>query len=290
MLAATTSTALALVAAAGAGCAVAGGALFVHRRVWGFLPEDVPGGARKQHARPTPVVGFLLAGVAAVGLLATGETTLAAALALLLAVGFVDDRGKQRGGLSWRVKAIAQLVAGAAIAASVAPRADLWAWLVLVGFAFVVVNAVNFLDNMNGVSALVGGLGVLLATGGEGPLALAGAVFLGFLPFNWPRASLFLGDGGALPLGGLLAAAALAPAADATGGLRLLVLLAPTAIPLLDFTQVVLARVWLGYAPWVGDRRHVTHIATYVGVPAAWVAPMLGAAAAGAWALLTWLA
>ncbi len=280
------ATVIPLVLAAAAGLALALVARLVNRHIVGFLPEDVPTGGRKQHARATPQVGFLLAGAAAVWLLAQDEAALAAALLLLAGAGYVDDRDKRRGGLSWKAKAIAQLAAAALITATTAPRADLGAWLMVLMFAFVLINAVNFADNMDGVSTSLGGLGALFATQGDGALAVAGALFLGFLPCNWPRAHLFLGDGGTLPLGALLAAATLRSGAASDGTLSWPLLIAPTAILLLDFVQVICARLWLGYAPWVGDRRHLTHIATYAGVPAVAVAPLLAGLAVGAWLLL----
>jgi UDP-N-acetylmuramyl pentapeptide phosphotransferase/UDP-N-acetylglucosamine-1-phosphate transferase len=269
-----------------AGLVLSWAAYVVNRRVFGFLPEDAPTGGRKQHARTTPQAGFVLAAATVVWLLVQQEPALAGALALLAAAGYVDDRDKRRGGLSWRTKAVAQLTAAALIAASTTPRADLLAWLAVVGLAFVVVNAVNFVDNMDGVSASLGGLGVLLATRGEGALAVAGAVFVGFLPLNWPRPRLFLGDGGTLPLGALLAAATLRGATDPHGGVSLVALIAPTAILLLDFVQVIAARLWLGYAPWIGDRRHITHIARYAGVPGWLVAPLLVGLAVGVYWLV----
>jgi len=266
-----------------AGFTLAALARFVNRHGIGFLPQDTPGGPRKQHARVTPMVGFLLAAGASLWLLLHDALALAGAAALLAATGYADDRGKRRGGLPWRAKAVAQLAAAALVTAAVVPRADLAVWLLAVAFVFVLINALNFLDNMDGVSALVGGLGILLATRGHGALAVAGALFLGFVPWNWPRPGLFLGDGGALALGALLAGAALEAGREADGHLALAPLLAATFVPLLDFAQVVCARLWLGYAPWVGDRRHLTHIATYVGVPAVWVAPLFVALTLAAW-------
>ena len=120
----------------------------------------------------------------------------------------------------------------------------------------------------------------MIAAGWSQPhLLCAGALFLGSLPCNWPRARLFLGDGGALPLGVLLAASALQASMPSalfpSQRIDLGALLAPTAVPLLDFVQVISARLWLGYAPWIGDRRHLTHIATYAGIRKTAVAPAL---------------
>ena len=56
--------------------------------------------------------------------------------------------------------------------------------------------------------------------------------------------------------------------------------LAPVAVPVLDFAQVVAARLYLGFLPWIGDRRHLTHIAMNTGLPQVWVAPVFASLAA----------
>jgi hypothetical protein len=55
--------------------------------------------------------------------------------------------------------------------------------------------------------------------------------------------------------------------------------IAPCAILLADFAQVIVARLWLGYAPWIADRRHLTHVLLNTGLPSWALAPLLAAAA-----------
>lgn len=259
-------------------------ALLVHTRWLGFLPEDVPAPPRKLHGHATPQAGFLFAAVATLWLATHGEGWLAAVAAILGVTGYLDDRTKPSGGLHWPIKALALACAAALVAHPVADL-GLGVWVTALAFAFVVINATNFLDNQHGVATALGGFGLVAATGLEGPLGACALLFLGFLPCNWPRARLFLGDGGAHALGGLLAAAALRAGVN-TDGLSLAKLLAPTAILVLDFTQVVVARVVIGVPPWVADRRHLTHIAAQLGVPRAWVMPvMLGLAALALYAI-----
>lgn len=253
-------------------------ALLVHTRWLGFLPEDVPAPPRKLHGHATPQAGFLFGGGAALWLAVQGDGWLAVAIAVLTVTGYLDDRTKPSGGLHWPIKALALGCAATLIAHAVADLSP-GAWFTAMAFAFVVINATNFLDNQNGVATALGGFGIVAATGLDGPLGACALLFLGFLPCNWPRPRLFLGDGGAHALGGLLAAAALRGGVT-RDGLALAKLIAPTAILLLDFTQVVFARVVIGVPPWVADRRHLTHIVAYLGVPRTWVMPvMLGLAA-----------
>jgi len=140
-----------------------------------------------------------------------------------------------------------------------------------------VTNAINFLDNMDGLAA---GIAAIAATALLAATLLAEQWFvaavlacllgglLGFLVFNVPPARIFMGDGGSLPVGFLLATLALrttyVDAADpefALGGawygvfMPVLVL----AIPLYDLVAVSVIRLREGRMPWVGDQRHLSH-------------------------------
>jgi UDP-GlcNAc:undecaprenyl-phosphate GlcNAc-1-phosphate transferase len=92
------------------------------------------------------------------------------------------------------------------------------------------------------------------------PLALAGAL-LGFLPWNYSPARLFLGTAGAYLLGYNLASLAiLSPAKIATA---LLVL----AVPILDGLWRVVDRLRRGRSPFRGDRGHLHFRLVDAGVP-----------------------
>jgi UDP-GlcNAc:undecaprenyl-phosphate GlcNAc-1-phosphate transferase len=254
-----------------------------NRRWLGWLPDDPPRAGRKQHARPIPLAGVLLAPVALPWLWAAhdawrGAGWAALALALAAATGFLDDRGKEHGrDLDWRWKALGLGLAAAAAAAAVCkPSLVPLTWLALAAFVFVLTNAINFLDNTDGVASGLAAASLLAFAGTDGWPAAAGFAALAFVPWNWPRPRLFLGDAGAYALGTLLAIAVARPLQERWSALWLV------AVPLADFAQVVVARLWLGHAPWVGDRRHLTHVAMNAGVPPVLVAPLFAAAA---WAL-----
>jgi UDP-GlcNAc:undecaprenyl-phosphate GlcNAc-1-phosphate transferase len=250
-------------------------AWWINRRVRGFLPDDLPHPGRKQHLRPVPLAGIALLPVLSWWLLDGGRYVLAGAVALVAVVGYLDDWRKERGGeFGWRKKALALGIAAAATASTAFdPRQEPGLWLAACACAFVLTNAANFLDNSDGVTASVTGIGLLLASGGEGALAACGFAALGFLPWNWPRPVLFLGDAGAYALG-LCAGAA---CAERLPDLRALL---PFALLFADFLQVVAARLCLGHPPWVGDRRHLTHVAMNLGLPPRWVAPVFAATVA----------
>lgn len=240
-----------------------------NRRLVGWLPDDPPRPGRKQHGRAVPLGGVLLLPAVLPWLLADGEGWLTVACLLAAGTGFLDDRGKEHGAdLDWRKKSLGLALAAAAAAAAVAsPWAAPVAFVGVAGLVFVLTNATNFLDNHNGVCAALSAASLLSLSGGHGAAAAAGFGALGFLPWNWPRARLFLGDAGAYLLGIVVATTAARGCVDSPRALF------GVAVQLADFVQVVTARLVLGLPPWVGDRRHLTHIAQNLGLPAVWVAP-----------------
>lgn len=262
--------------------ALAGSALLclgdqVNRRVVGWLPDDPPRPGRKQHARPIPLAGVLLLPAMAPWFVAAEAWWALAALTLAAFTGFVDDRGKEHGtGLDWRWKALGLGLASAAAATACCdPAAAPSRWLALVVFAFALTNATNFLDNTDGVSASLAAVTLLAASGGSGASGAAGFAALAFVPWNWPRPRLFLGDAGAYTLG-MASACAVGPLLRSDGQALWLV-----AVQFADLVQVVVARLWLGVPPWVGDRRHLTHIAQNLGLPRVYTAPLFAALAFG---------
>lgn len=152
-------------------------------------------------------------------------------------------------------------------------------WTLTVLWVVVITNAFNFLDNMDGLSAGVAAIAAsffLTATLVASPpqwfiaacLALLIGALLGFLVFNFPwrgPATIFMGDGGSLVVGFLLAyltvrttyVASAGPGASAwyAACMPLVVL----AIPLYDFTSVTLIRLSQGKSPFVGDLQHFSH-------------------------------
>ena len=133
-----------------------------------------------------------------------------------------------------------------------------------------ITNTVNWLDGLDGLAAGVGTIAALLFAwhslrlGQEAvaafPLALAGAL-LGFLPFNFAPARIFLGTAGAYVLGYNLATMSiLSPAKIATA---LLVL----AVPILDGIWRVVDRLRRGRSPFQGDRGHLHFRLADEGVP-----------------------
>ena len=133
-------------------------------------------------------------------------------------------------------------------------------------------NAFNFLDNMDGltagmaiISTLVLSLLALLI--GHLPAAALGFILvgalIGFLCYNFPPASVFMGDAGGLFLGFIVGGLSLLVSHHASlAAVGLPPLLAPLltlAVPAYDLVSVVLIRVAAGVPVWIGDNNHISH-------------------------------
>lgn len=169
--------------------------------------------------------------------------------------------------------AIALLVAASGIRVTLFVDNAAFSYAVTALWILTVTNALNFNDNMNGLCAGLGAiaagwLGLLAAGLGQYLVAIfaftvTGAL-LGYLPFNYPRASVFLGDAGSHLVGYLLAVIAILPhfysvRYDALKPLAVLTPLLVLAVPLLDLASVVILRTWNRWPFWLGDTNHFSH-------------------------------
>ncbi len=237
-------------------------------------------GHRASHDTPTPtgagiaLVASLLitawgvgvdGGEPRLGLLSLSASWAVVALPLALGlslVGLADDRFDVSAW--WRLLAQVLASGGLLVAAGVPGGLAPWSIPLLVLALVWTMNAVNFMDGSNGMAgmqglfsaALVGGVSVL---GGDSALAIAAfclaAACAGFLPWNAPRARVFMGDAGSVPLGFLLGGLCIA------GALRS-VLPWPAAIAVLavfhvDAGLTLLMRMRQGERWYTPHRRHV---------------------------------
>ncbi len=240
-------------------------------RATGFL--DKPTGVLKSHREPTPYLGGLAVFVpfitAAALVFDLDQRFLGILLAATLAalLGLMDDFGAMR----WSVKLVGQ-----AIVVLVLLRADvrmdldalpLWLNVLLTAaWMLAMMNAVNFLDIMDGLAASVTcvsaafflAVAVLTGTGAMASLsaALLGAL-VGYLRFSLPQARIFLGDCGSLFLGATLGALALGLDYSATNRWAVIAPALVLGVPVFEFTFTVLVRMARRRAPWRGSPDHV---------------------------------
>ncbi|MEX2672157.1 MAG: MraY family glycosyltransferase [Phycisphaeraceae bacterium] len=133
-------------------------------------------------------------------------------------------------------------------------------------------NAFNFLDNMDGLSAGVAAVAAAIfltaaLLGGQwfvaAVLALLLGALLGFLVFNFPPATIFMGDGGSLVVGFVMAIMSVRityyDPAIGIGWWAVLTPMLVLAIPLYDLLSVTLIRISQGKSPLVGDTQHFSH-------------------------------
>jgi UDP-GlcNAc:undecaprenyl-phosphate GlcNAc-1-phosphate transferase len=139
-------------------------------------------------------------------------------------------------------------------------------WIVLM------INAFNFLDNMDGASAGIALIAtcVLMAAAirsGQVFVTGMGAIFAGalagFLVFNFPPAKIFMGDCGSMVIGFFVALLTLRTTYyDPQAGTSLYSVFMPAivmAVPLYDFISVTGLRISQGKSPMVGDTQHFSH-------------------------------
>lgn len=185
-------------------------------------------------------------------------------------LGLVEDVR----GLRVPVRALGQLVAGAAISVPLALIfAEPW-WLAIVAAVAVAafINIANFMDGINGISgvhaALIGGAYAVVGTLAGLPwLSVLGlivaAAFLGFLPWNLTKPGLFLGDVGSYLLGAIVCAIAVA---TLWAGVGLIAVVAPLAIYLTDTLFTLVRRASRGEAVLQSHRSHLYQRLTDTGL------------------------
>lgn len=301
------TTFLLVAAVAGACTALMSVVVLTLSRRWRLVP-DVR--ARDVHDTPTPRLGGIAMFVGIVGafifawtqadfasLFAQPQQVLAilAACALIMVVGVLDDLLD----LDWMVKLAAQLAAAGLLAwqgvqIMSVPFGDTLIigspavnFVMTVFLMALVMNAVNFIDGLDG---LVAGVAIIANSvffiytrllvdqaGVDDAVTLASLVAAvivgmcaGFLPFNWHRARMFMGDSGSLLVGLLMATstvlvtgqlnpASLEQKLVLASYIPIILPMAVLAVPLADFTLAVLRRLRAGKSPFTADRLHLHH-------------------------------
>lgn len=250
----------------------------------GFV--DIPS-ARKVHTEQTPMLGGaavligFLAGLAVaryfglVGVLSGTSAPLRGIVAgavVIFLMGVVDDKF----GLSptWKFAGqglVALILIAHEVRLHVFIRDNLLTTLITLVWLVGIINSFNLMDNMNGLSSGV----ALIAAASFGLIAyeqenifvlglcaaLAGSL-AGFLPHNFPRARIFMGDGGSMMIGFVLAAVSVQGVYLFKTRLTHLPIITPVivlGVPLFDTFSVMAIRRMRGLPLFKADKNHFSH-------------------------------
>ncbi len=192
---------------------------------------------------------------------------------LVALFGLVDDRW----GLSAKVKLVGQVLGGILMLVG-GVQVQLFAvewlnWVVTLLWVVGITNALNFLDNMDGLSAGIAAIAasffLLLATMNEPRQVLVGAMAaalvgacIGFLRYNLnPSTLIFMGDAGSLFLGFILAAIAIKLRFPSNVTLvTWMVPLCVLSVPIFDTSLVVISRLRRRVNPFTtAGKDHLSH-------------------------------
>jgi UDP-GlcNAc:undecaprenyl-phosphate GlcNAc-1-phosphate transferase len=192
---------------------------------------------------------------------------------IVMFLGLVDDRQ----GLSYVLRLVVQmglvlvLVWQGVRFTLFAPLSSVWiSSLITVAWVVGLTNAFNFLDNMDGLSGGVAWISsalFCLLMGLTGNYFVAGFLLAlmgslsGFLWFNWPPASIFMGDAGSNFVGFMIGVITVV-STFTTVKLPAVTIAAPLcvlAVPLYDSITVILIRLRQGRSPFLPDKNHFSH-------------------------------
>ncbi len=241
-------------------------------------------GARKVHTEPKPYLGgvaiYLAFFAAMAGSIGFSDPTIRGTLigaTIILGIGMIDDLIALRPLIKFTGQILAALVLigfdikiewlsnpfGGMI---ILPQ-----WLVpfvTIFWVVAVVNVVNLIDGLDGLAAgisTIAAVTLLLVALQAGQVhvvlmtaALAGAA-LGFLPHNFNPAKIFMGDGGSMFLGYLLAAVSVEGALKGPTTAALVIPVLALGLPIFDTALAIVRRTANGRPFHEADRGHVHH-------------------------------
>ncbi|MFV9504173.1 MAG: MraY family glycosyltransferase [Oscillochloridaceae bacterium umkhey_bin13] len=236
--------------------------------------------SRDIHVQPVPLLGgaAIYAGFVAALLLLGDRAHIRELIAILLGAtlislfGLADDRW----GLRASLKLVGQILASAVLilgGTQVLLFEQAWLnWGLTVVWVVAITNAINFLDNMDGLSGgvttVAASFFLLLAAMNEPRQVLVGAMAaaligacVGFLRYNLNPATVFMGDTGSLFLGFILAALAIKLRfLSNTPLVTWMVPVCVLALPLFDTALVVVSRIRRGVNPFTtAGKDHLSH-------------------------------
>jgi UDP-GlcNAc:undecaprenyl-phosphate GlcNAc-1-phosphate transferase len=247
---------------------------------------DVPRDDRRIHKKPTPLLGGLAIYIAFVvvvflkkGSISTSEWGILSGATVIVIGGILDDKFELRPLIKLAfqlVAAVCLLAADVQIEVITNPFGNLIPFFTL-GLLYVplsiiwivgVTNAINFIDGLDGLaagSALISTLTILLVAilkeryATAGLTAILSGAILGFLPYNFNPASIFMGDTGAQLLGFILAAISIEGAVKSATAIAIAVPILALGLPIFDTLFAMVRRKVNGKPMSQADRGHLHH-------------------------------
>jgi UDP-GlcNAc:undecaprenyl-phosphate/decaprenyl-phosphate GlcNAc-1-phosphate transferase len=247
---------------------------------------DVPRDNRRMHKKPIPTIGgvaiyigFIIVMLLKKSLVTDAQWGLMFGATIVLIGGVLDDKYDLR---PWQKlifqisAAVCLLVAGVKIEVVTNPfgsefsSIDLGALYIPVTILWVVglTNAINFIDGLDGLAAgiaLISTLTILIISILENRVeaaymtAILSGSILGFLPYNFNPASIFMGDTGAQLLGFILAAISIDGTVKSATAIAISVPILALGLPIFDTLFAMVRRKVNGKPMMQGDRGHLHH-------------------------------
>ena len=199
-------------------------------------------------------------------------------------IGLADDAYNTKPWLKFGVQLLSGLILISTGISIHIFSSDLLNYTVTLFWVVGIMNSINMLDNMDGITSIVS-IGIILNTiyiiihnddiVNMHLLVLIGvlASLVAFLRFNWHPSKMYMGDTGSQFLGVFLATMGIiyfwndpySSEAPATGKL-LAGTIMTFILPILDTTVVVVNRLSAGKSPFVGGKDHTTHSLAILGL------------------------
>lgn len=251
---------------------------------FGFV--DIPKDERRMHRKPIPTIGGL-AIFAAFLLVALWLSDINRQLIgmlvgslIIVVMGVIDDKYDLNAKLKFFIQIIAAAIPvsqGCVIRYMSNPFGFLGDPYISFGFLAIpltilwivaLTNAVNFIDGLDGLSVGVCSISALtmsiiaLVFGQSAEAVLLGALLgacLGFLPYNFNPAKIFMGDTGATFLGFMLACMSVSGLFKVYAAISFAVPFLVLGVPLFDISFAFIRRIWNRVSPMHADRSHIHH-------------------------------
>lgn len=262
----------------------------VMKLAWKIGAIDEPGDARRVHKKPMPRLGglaiyiaFLIAGLLTLPIKQESIQGILIGATVIVIVGILDDiynlpaKVKLLGQIAAagilvlfgiKVQIITNPLGGMIILGKLAIPATLF-WVVGI------TNTLNFIDGLDGLAAGISAIAAftmmfvnlsLEQTNGVLVMAILAGAAIGFLPYNFNPAKIFMGDTGAMFLGFVLAAQAVEGAVKSATAIALIVPILALGLPIFDTAFAILRRFVNGKPLMQADKGHVHHRLIAIGL------------------------